>query len=66
LSREKIRAVLAVKGVSQSSIEGLISLLDQGEMALYAPTAMGGLTESVDRAADIIAGIESEITAQKA
>lgn len=65
LSRDKIRAVLAEKGVSQSSIEGLVSLLDQGEMALYAPTIMGGLTESVDRAADIIAGIESEITTQK-
>lgn len=60
LSRDKVRDVLAEKGVPSELSDRLAKLLDDCEMALFAPTAGGGgMQEVYDRAKDIIDQLEA-------
>ena len=59
LSRDKVRDVLAVRDVPQDLIERVARLLDDCEMALFAPaTVAGGMQEVYDRARDVIDQLE--------
>lgn len=59
LSRDKVRAVLSEKGVPTELIDRLARVLDDCEMALFAPATLpGGMQEVYNRAKDIIDNLE--------
>ncbi|MFT7588710.1 MAG: hypothetical protein ACI959_000922 [Limisphaerales bacterium] len=62
LSRVHIQEVMAEKGVSLDKVEGLVSLLDRGEMALYAPLSEGALESDYDSAVSLLEAIDTELS----
>ena len=63
LSKESIRKSLGEKNVSDTTIEEMISVLDQCEFAQYAPEGHEGAMDKVyEKASQVIAKIENEIS----
>ncbi|MEO0474115.1 MAG: BatD family protein, partial [Bacteroidota bacterium] len=62
MSRESATAALAGRGVSEEKQQALIALVDQCEMALYAPSAVqGGMDATYQQAMTLITDLEKEI-----
>ena len=63
LSRENIQQNLQSRNASAETIQKLIHLLDNCEMALYAPSALEGSTEDIyNEAISILEKLENEIS----
>ena len=60
LMRDNIRQVLAEKGMSESVVEDLISLIDEAEFAKYSSAGgKGGMDAAYSHAIDTINGLEN-------
>lgn len=59
LSRENVTGVLESKGITEEDIKALVGVLDDCEMARYAPTSTGKtLQETYDQGAEVINTLE--------
>ena len=62
LSRDQVRGALEGKNVNTDYIDRLTALIDNCEMALFAPTAIsGGMQGTYDEAVRLISDIEGEL-----
>ena len=62
LTKENIRNTLALKGVSDSTIENLIQTIDTCEYSRYAPNAVSGDLQSIyNKTVELLTTLENEI-----
>ncbi len=61
LLREHAEKVLTEKNVSKETISNVFKVLDDAEMALFAPSSEGDMNKAYNDAGEIIAKLESEL-----
>ena len=60
MSKDKIKALLAERGVAQETISAFIGILESCEFARYTPTSNVGMQQDYDKAKTTISELDKQ------